>query len=129
MATKTIPRPLQLRLVRKDARVKAEATLTRHLTRKEIKAEWQRMGRRIIVPSTSGRVWPQWVHPFVIAICASCLFHSSEPAIGPSMASRSKCLAQNSKPTDHWRTIIKPWAARRLSHSNDKALRSTIGTL
>jgi hypothetical protein len=47
MATMTLARPLRLRLVRKDARVKAEATLTRHLARKEIKAEWQRMGRRI----------------------------------------------------------------------------------
>jgi acyl-CoA synthetase (AMP-forming)/AMP-acid ligase II len=49
MATSIIPRPKQLKLVRKD-RVEAEAllaTLVRHLARKEIKAEWKRQGRQI----------------------------------------------------------------------------------
>jgi hypothetical protein len=51
-ATTNIPKPKQLRLLRnkpKD-RVEAEvllATLTRHLARREIKAEWRRMGRQI----------------------------------------------------------------------------------
>jgi hypothetical protein len=51
MATMTLPRPLRLRLVRKPAsRIQAEAllaTMVRWLARKEIKAEWKRLGRQI----------------------------------------------------------------------------------
>jgi hypothetical protein len=49
MATTIIPKPKQLRLVRKG-RIEAEALLAimvRHLARREIKAEWASLGRRI----------------------------------------------------------------------------------
>ena len=49
MATTIIPKPKQLRLVRKG-RIEAEALLAimvRHLARREIKAEWTSLGRRI----------------------------------------------------------------------------------